>query len=671
MSRHIKRYLEIGHEYPNLFQAAEVLSAPPAKILGRDPNEIRKGLRNPEKANIALLADAGVGKSAAVQAFAYDKDSIDVYLTLEVNPEKVMAAGDDRDTALLVGFRNIIDEAGRYSKEQNVIVVLFIDEFHKIAMFSPSLVEALKPILEMSAMNNFRIIAATTFEEYNEWIASKNRALDQRFLRITLSELPEEVVLNILRGRAEQHGVSDLLDPNIVQEIYDESKRILLSNSQPRASLDILLSMIGETVKTEKMVDGKLVRKFYTPEEMGLVSEYSLSRPLLKRIIQRTHSIDIDNQVNVNYVEEELKAKLFNQDQAIETVMRYLEMAAVGFSDPERPKFSFLSTGSTGVGKTELAKIVSESMRIPLKRFDMSRYSNEKDAGIFADDLFHSVWSAPNAYLLIDEVEKSSRSAMNILLQVLDDARLTDSKNPNRVASFSGAIINLTTNIGSEVYQSMQAHQASDAEVDTELIYKALSDADVFETAVLGRIDAIVPFRPLPYAALEKIAYKTLQDAVDIVETRKRRILVSDDVIPYIAIDRLSTDTERGGARDVKRNIKNIVIQKIAHRIAHETEEFPLIIYIKGQARFRHKHIADPLNANVDLLACHSQEDTDKLLEGLSQRVKRPLINSGLFLREDVSLSTHAQDIVNLVQKGYNKFSTEVDEDRITIVGNK
>lgn len=668
-TKHVRRFLEVGKDYPSLYRAGEVLSPPPAEIIGRDANEIRKGLRNPEKANIVLLAEPGSGKTAAVQAFAYDKDSVDHYLTLEINPEKIMAVGDDRDTALLVGFRNIVEEAGRYSREQNVIIVLFIDEFHKIAMFSPSLVEALKPILEKSALNNFRIIASTTFEEYNEWIASKNRALDQRFLRITLSELPEEVVLKILRGRAQQHKVEHLLDPNILHEIYRESKRILISNSQPRASIDILLSMIGETVKSETMVNGKLQRTFYTPQELGIASEYSLSRPLLKRIIQRTHSIDIDNTVNVHYVASQLKSRLFNQDQAIDTVMRYLEMAAIGFSDPERPKFSFLSTGTTGTGKTELAKIVSESMRLPLRRFDMSRYASEEDAGAFADDLFHSVWSTPNAYLLIDEVEKSSRKAMNILLQVLDDARLTDSKNPDRVASFSGTIINLTTNLGSEVFHNMHRHKSETAEVDTELIYKALADSDVFETAVLGRIDAIVPFRPLPYSALEKIAISTLRDFIDIAETHKRPIKISKDVIPYIVTDRTSMDTERGGARDVKRNIKNLVAQVLANHIAHEKEEAPIIIYIKGEPRFKFAHIVDPLNAEVALQACHSVERTNQLLDTLGKKLNIPLVNEGLLLVNHVSLKEHAGEIVRLVREGYNKFTTEVDGEEFKIVG--
>ena len=495
--KHTRTYLRESVHYPALHRGADILKPPPADILGRDINELRRGLRNPEKANVVLLAEPGTGKTAYVQGFAYDKDSVDYYLVLDVNPERLIEKDMDRDNALLVGFNSLLDEAAQYSKDHDVIVVLFVDEFHKMAEISPSLMESLKPRLEKSALHGFRLVAATTFREYNQYIAP-NQALDQRFLQIKLTELPKTAVISILQNRAKQHGVSHLLDEGILEDIYKETKRILLSNAQPRASLDVFNSMVGDIVKTEWMKGGVLHKEYYTAKEMGFATKQALSRPLLKRIIKRNSNIDIDNEVNVRDVIDTLKARLFNQDNAIQQVVGLLEMSAQGFCDITRPRMSFLSTGSTGTGKTELAKIISETMRLPLKRFDMSQYSDKDTAGEFADNLFHAVWATPNAYILIDEVEKSSQQAMNILLQVLDDARLADSENPDRVASFSGAIINLTTNLGSEIYQSQQKHQSEDVEADLELVYKALADSEVFNTAVLGRLDVIVPFHPLP-----------------------------------------------------------------------------------------------------------------------------------------------------------------------------
>lgn len=988
-----------------LNRGAKVLAEPPADIIGRDISELRRGLRNPEKANIVLLAEPGTGKTAYVQGFAYDKESLPYYLVLDVNPERLIDKEGDRDNALLTGFNELLSEAGRYGKEQDVIVILFIDEFHKLADISSNLLESIKPKLEKSAMNGFRLIAATTFQEYNDKIAN-NRALDQRFIQIKLSELPKPAVISILENRAKQHGVEKLLEEGILEEVYIQSKRILISNAQPRASIDTFNSMVGDTIKKEYMKDGKLYKEYYTPEELGLASDKVICRPLLKRVIKRAHGVDIDNEVQVTDVIHALHTRLFNQDEAIRVIVSQLEMAAHGFSELDRPKLSFISTGPTGSGKalldsewipapvpegfirngdlkagdyvysrqgkpirvtgaypqglrtvyrvtladgrqidcardhlwtyrsrhgngsrtwktitteelmkkrlavkrkggrtersfvlpqneavereektydldpyafgavlgaglltgetfefqsneeeivrelerltglpikqesgipiqtkdllrgvpeligtkaeetflpdcykfgsikqrwsllqglfdtigsidkgpryhislrslserlvrdiqevlwslgimssirerqtesvlnvkvpnrekqkffrlsrklarameagtvvkqreknlgivaiksiekldhkesmtcimvddpehlylagkghivthnTELAKIISETMRLPLKRFDMSRYSSDEDAGAFADDLFHAAWSTPNAYILIDEVEKSSKKAMNILLQVLDDARLTDSVNPDRVASFSGTIINLTTNLASEVYRNMARFQQKNAEPDSELVYRALSESEVFETAVLGRLDAIVPFRPLPPEALEKIARRTLDDIVTAAETDKRRIIVSPDVIPYIVLDRTSDDTERGGARDAKRNVKNLAAQVLAHYLTYAEREVPVILYVKGQARFRHKEIADPKNAQIDLKECYPIETVDALLEKLSAQVGKPLVDKGLYLPADVSLRTYAQDIANLALKGYNKFRSKIDEERVYV----
>ena len=353
--------------------------------------------------------------------------------------------------------------------------------------------------------------------------------------------------------------------------------------------------------------------------------------------------------------------------QSIEKLDEKEPMTCIMVEDDEH--LYLAGKGHIVTHNTEMAKIISETMRLPLKRFDMSRYSSPDDAGAFADDLFHAVWATPNAYLLIDEVEKSSKPAMNILLQVLDDARLTDSVNSDRVASFSGAIINLTTNLASEIYQSMGRHQSSDAEADVELVYKALKDSPVFESAVLGRLDAVVPFHPLPVEAMEKIARRTLSDVIDVAQTDKRRIIVSDEIIPYIVKDRTSSDTERGGARDAKRNVKNIVVQELAHYLTYAKEEVPVMIYLKGKPRFKYSDIADPLNAQVAIKECYPIAAMDQLLAKLSKQVGKPLQNKGLYLPKDGDLKQYARTLAKLSRDGYYKFRSRIDGEQVLIEG--
>lgn len=1041
IEKNIETFNRQRSEYETLNRAATPLAKPSAQIIGREKElyDLRLALRNPEKANVIMLGEPGSGKSAIVQAFTYDKDSTQ-YLTLSVDVERLAhdsKGGKDMENGLL----DLVKEASMFSKANDLIVVLFMDEFHRIAMLSPSSVEALKPILEKSASDGFRVVAATTFEEYDREIAI-NRALDQRMLRMDLPELPREAVINILKNRAKQYQVDSFAEESVYGEIYDTSKQILISNSQPRASLDILLNMIGNITKTEYMKGGEVVRAYATPEELHINSDYAISRPMLNRVIQRSYGIDIDNRVDIQSVRDALRKSIYNQDLAVNAILSRLEMSLAGFNDPSRPKISFISTGPTGSGKaladdelipiytnnglelfkrngdlkvgdvvfnkegkpvevvgvfpqgekeayevtladgrtiicndahlwtyqsksmrkrnsknwhtstlrtlidngvvndrpdgrkeikyyipmneaverdeiddypadpyvvgamigngcmtsnvmefssdteatvseiarligakgydrnskhnytwtfwtgehhgngkrrhylkqvfgedfeliglksgdkyiperyksgsieqrwslvqglfdtdgtirndgyrynvsysmsseklaydlqevlyslgvsssvryyvrqndiidwvvlvkssnqskhrffrtgpkkeiaekaetviktreksydsvgilsvkkldkkvpmtcimvddekhlyqagkhhivthnTEMAKVISNVLGITLKRFDMSRYSRPEDAVQFADELARAAWSAPNAYILIDEVEKSTKQCMNILLQVLDDARLTSANNANRVISFSGTIINLTTNLASDVYQHIQrfsekVNEGESQKIDTELIYKALADDATFETAVLGRLDAIVPFLGLPIYALAKIAQGTLDDGLMVAETDKRPIFISPDIVPHIVIDRTSQDTERGGARDTKRNMKNIVIQKIASYMAMNRDEVPLIVKLDDVPRFRSSTVGDPESASIIIEECHPVETIDQYLDALSKRLGSTLENKGLFIPQSMDLRSLTRDIVSLYNTGSRSFKTTVNITKVLVI---
>ena len=666
IKQQIEQFESIKHEYPHLAKAGTPIEYPSAPIMGRDTSELREALRTPEKANVILLGDPGSGKTAFMQGFTYDDSSIH-YLTISVNVEKIIENNQgDKDAELANGLQNLVAEVSRYCKEQNVIMILFIDEFHRIAMLSPTAVEAMKPILEKSAYNGFRIVAATTFEEYDQWIAP-NRALDQRLLRMTIAELPREAVINILKSRAKQHNVAELAEDGIFDEIYDISKEILLSNSQPRASIDIFNSLIGAITKDEYMENGKLIRTYSNNKELGIPGDKPLCRHTLNKVIRRAYGIDIDNRVKVNDIRKALETRIYNQDFAVSKVMNRLEMILAGFNDPTRPRGSLLFTGPTGTGKTELTKVVSETMGIPLKRFDMSRYSRPEDAVAFADDLAQAAWSAPNGLILIDEIEKSSREAINNLLQVLDDARLTAKNNPNRVISFTGNIIFITTNLASEIYQHMKQFDGQSSDIDVELVYKALADDDRFETAVLGRLDDIVPFLGLPEHAMMKIAQRELTTNLNIIETDKRRVLISPDIIPYIVKDRTSQDNERGGARDAKRNVKSVVLQKVAHYLANEPDEKPIILHLVGKARFLHSEILDPLSADVELVECHPQANVDHWIKQLSDQLHVVIKDEGIFIPQTWSSQDFARVMVTHIRNGVRRFKTHISEEHIWI----
>lgn len=145
IDNNIATYYANVHEYPALQRAAIPLGRPSAPILGRDMSELREALRNPEKANVALLGEAGTGKTAIMQGLAYHPDSTQ-YLVLSVNTERLMVDNNaDKDIEMANGLQDLVDEASQYTRRFNIILILFIDEFHRIAMVSKASVEALKP----------------------------------------------------------------------------------------------------------------------------------------------------------------------------------------------------------------------------------------------------------------------------------------------------------------------------------------------------------------------------------------------------------------------------------------------------------------------------------------------------------------------------------------------
>lgn len=503
------------------------------ELVGRE-REIRSlmaSFARAELSNVILLGDAGSGKTSIVQG-AMVRDTHRIYLEVDM---AAMLDGIQNEDQIGTRLQQLFDDTSRFQRDSGRDVVLFIDEFHKIVQKSASAVEDLKPLLADSATRGIRVVAATTYTEFREFIAP-NQALVERLQRLNVSEADHDMTIAILTGMSHRYGVT--VPTGLLETIYMMSQRYIPANAQPRKSILLLDSMIG------------------WHREFG----DKMDRELLRRVILEQEGVEIDSETDPETVRQRLDEAVYAQRFATLSVERRLQLCLAKLNDPEKPQATFLFSGSTGSGKTALSKALADVMGMTLIRFDMTEFSQATSAERFRRDLADAIWAHPRAVVLLDEIEKSCGEVTRMLLPVLDDARLIDAN--GREVSFKNSFIVLTTNAGAEVYRDLARYEQSDTgegeflEVYERLIRRSLTettDGNKFPPELLGRIDAVVPFQPLSEATLERIAKTRLLD----LRRRIHRLYgitmrVAPRVIAYIVENRATAeDSDSGGARAV------------------------------------------------------------------------------------------------------------------------
>ena len=270
--------------------------------------------------------------TALVQA-AKMYDTARIYMELDLSRMIVNLSNENEMAARL---KALFDEAEAYAKHEGRELVIFMDEFHQIVQLSPAAVEALKPVLAASGTRGILVIAATTFEEYHQYIAP-NQPLDERLQRINLGPVDREMTIRILRGMAQRYGVADqFYDDHIFELIHEWTERYIPRSTQPRKSIRLLDAMIGW--------------HRYTGELM--------TEQLLARMLQQQTGMNVAFTVDGDKIKEDLDARVFSQDAATSTLSRRLQLAVADLNDKSRPMFSALFTGSTGVGKANTCSTI-------------------------------------------------------------------------------------------------------------------------------------------------------------------------------------------------------------------------------------------------------------------------------------------------------------------------
>lgn len=581
--------------YPLLSKYAAFLNTPERPVLGRD-REIRRllaSLNRAELSNAFLLGDAGAGKTMLVQGTAM-RDTNRLYVEVDLSKMAASDNGEDGSVQMASRIKGLFDEAMLYKAHQQekvkngareIELVMFIDEFHLLVQLSPAAAQAIKPILAESGRRGVKIIAATTFAEFHEFVEN-DQALMQRLQRINIREPEKDVVISILKSIAKTHKVADVIyDEQLFDLIYEHSNRYIPADSQPRKSILMLDSMIG------------WYRTF--------PGELKFDRHLLGEVIYDSSGVKVTFEIDGRSIERELNKRIFSQRFAMKVLEQRLQIAVADLHDKNRPISSFLFTGATGTGKTETVKGLAHLLfgnEKAMIRFDMSEYALENALDRFREELTSRVSNMGHSVILFDEVEKANPVITRLLLQVLDDGRLTNAH--GREVSFLNTYIVLTTNAGSEIYKSI-AHYVSDSNGENGLIgYDKVIRASLianksFAPEIINRMNAIIPFQPLSKATFEKIIMnklRKLQD--DVYRVHGVTVRLHPDVVKYLVYENTDVDTDSGGARGMVARMDAEVVSPLARYI----NKFPgsnVGIFVDGRMQYQH---ADMLESEAKIV---------------------------------------------------------------------
>ena len=514
------------------------------------------------KNNPLLVGEAGVGKTAIAEGLARRITEGDV-------PEVLMDAQIySLDLgALLAGTKYRGDFEQRLKAVLKELAeapnaVLFIDEIHTLigaGAASGGTMDAsnlLKPALSNGQL---KCIGATTYQEYRG-IFEKDHALSRRFQKVDVPEPSVEQTIEILKGlrqRFEDHH-SVKYSTAALTSAAELSARFINDRHLPDKAIDVLDEAGAAQRILPKSKQKKLVGKREIEEIISKIA----------RIPPRTVSSDDRNALKV--LDRDLKSVVYGQDAAIDVLARAIKMSRSGLGSPQKPIGSFLFSGPTGVGKTEVARQLAYTMGMPLHRFDMSEYMERHAVsrligappGYIGFDqgglLTEAINKQPHCVLLLDEIEKAHPDIFNILLQVMDHGTLTD--NNGRKADFRNVVIIMTTNAGAETLSKSQIGFTKSNLLGDEMIdLKRL-----FTPEFRNRLDAIISFATLGKEVILRVVDKFLMQLEEQLHEKKVDIVFTDALKDYLAktgFDPLM------GARPMARLIQDTIRSALADEL--------------------------------------------------------------------------------------------------------
>ena len=532
---------------------------------GTELEEIIAVLARRFKANVLLVGDPGVGKTAIVEglAQAVARDVVPEFLkghevwSLEIGS---LLAGSKYRGEFEEKFKQVIQALETKKK-----CILFVDEAHTMkgagssSQSSLDMANMLKPAI---TKGNLKVVASTTWEEYYESF-EKDRALMRRFHRVVVDEPNLDVTEQILIGLSPRlesfHNV--MIDTEAILAAVELSNRYIHDRKNPDKSIDLL--------------DAACAR-----ERMRDLGQATITRDLIMTQLSRVTEVPMDRLQNersdkIVELESNIKQRLYGQDAAIDAVLDRVYVNFLGIGLEKKPMASFLFLGPTGTGKTELAKLLAENLDMKLLKYDMSEYQERhtvssligappgyvgfEDGNVGGGKLISDVTKNPFSIILFDEIEKAHPDVINIMLQMLDEARITSSN--GKTVDLKNCMIIMTSNLGARDNENNNIGFAQDLE-RTGSEERAMKD--FFRPELRNRIDQICKFTKLDSLAIKKVVIKFVAELQTSLLNKNIRLSLSEAVIDLLA--RRGYDNKMG-ARPLSRKIDELIRVPLSKRI--------------------------------------------------------------------------------------------------------
>ncbi len=560
---------EILEEYTiNLSELARQGKLEPMIGRTKELDEIVNVLAKRFKSNVLMVGDPGVGKTAIAEGLAQTialGDCPEFILNHDVYSLEVgsLLAGSKYRGDFEEKVKHVLEALNTKKK-----AILFIDEAHTMkgsgsgSSGSVDFANMIKPAITKGTL---KVIASTTWEEYYESF-EKDRALMRRFYRVSIDEPSKESTISILTGLSERlndfHGVEIM--PEAVIAAVESAERYIHDRKNPDKSIDLL-----DAACARQKVDGN--------------KGVQITKDMIFQQVERFTGVPADklsgdNMDRIQTLEVNVKGKLYGQDETVDKVLERVYVSFAGIGSETKPTASFLFLGPTGTGKTELAKLLSKNLEMPLLKYDMSEYGERHsvssligpppgyvgfgDSQVSGGRLINDLSKNPHSILLFDEVEKAHPDIFNIFLQMLDEGRVTGSN--GKEVNCKNTIIIMTSNLGSSDSERNNigfGSQEKSGEDD-----KALKE--FFKPEFRNRLDLVCKFNKLDMLAIKKIVVKFAEQLKDaLLDKHNITLNLSEPVVEYLAEQGYD---KKMGARPLARKIDELIRVPLSKKILFE-----------------------------------------------------------------------------------------------------